>query len=555
MYSRILASLHPYILTSLLMEIIKAFTTNSLTQNVTIIMHNDKPLFKANDIGTILDMKNIRNSISNFNESEKILKEFESKGGKQITIFLTEKGLEKLLSRSRKPKSALFRDWIYLTFKEFHPKQKKELEEQVKKQAEELKNVQSKLEIREKKKFIRGETVYIYEDVITNTNDKVYKVGYSGNMNSRLSSYESNRFDDNLKYTINCCNGRLLESVMHHLLRSYVDQNKKEWFHTTFEIVKATLETAQNFLDNLVNIDAEHDIIKNLENITKCITNNKSDEKTKEGDINSPSPDPLKKGKLAKPATSDEIQVKIAKFIEECCILDENAVEKTHLIGARYRLWAKRHTALQEGVALTKYLDDNFAKTRKWNEQTKTAQLSVKGIRINDDPYYISNNPPNEYDRFIQEMCILSPGARAPLCYIVDDFIKWKTDNKVPLLHRKKEHVQLYRYFVKYFVPVNGYFIFHGKKESGGLYGITIKSNPDIEMCHSSQSETKRKKVYKIDPKTKEIVEIYNSLTEMGHIINGDSHYILHKNAPYKGFLYTYNPPSKTSECATNQCS
>jgi hypothetical protein len=62
-------------------------------------------------------------------------------------------------------------------------------------------------------------------------------------------------------------------------------------------------------------------------------------------------------------------------------------------------------------------------------------------------------------------------------------------------------------------------------------------------MCHSSQSETKRKKVYKIDPKTNKIVEVYNSVTELGHILQGDSHYIVHKNAPYKGFLYTYTHP------------
>lgn len=524
------------------MEVVKAFTTNKSTQNITILGTHDNPLFRASDIAEILEMTNIRVTISNFNDTEKVVSNAYTLGGNQATTFLTEKGLYKLLFRSRKEIAIQFQDWVCEVIKELRIKGRYDLEEQVKKQAEELKNVKSKLEIREKKKFTRGETVYIYEDVITNTNDKVYKVGYSGDMSTRLSSYESNRFDDNLKYTITCCNGRLLESVIHHLLRKYVDQNKKEWFHTTFEIVKATLETAQLFLDNLMNIETDAEIIKNLENITKCITNNKTDENT-EDDVPESSPEPPNKGKLAKSLTPNEIQEKISKFIQECCILDEHAVEKTHLINARYRLWAKRHTALQEGIALNKYLDDNFVKTRKWNEQTKTAQLSVKGIRINDKPYYIPSEPPNEYDTFIQEMCILSPGARAPMCYIVDDFIKWKIDTKLPLLHRKKEHAQLYKYFVKFFVPVNGYFIFHGKKESGGLYGITIKSNPDIEMCHSSQSETKRKKVYKIDPKTNQIVEIYNSLTEMGNTINGDSHYILHKNAPYKGFLYTYTPP------------
>jgi hypothetical protein len=206
----------------------------------------------------------------------------------------------------------------------------------------------------------------------------------------------------------------------------------------------------------------------------------------------------------------------------------------------------KRHTALQESKALNKYLDDKFAKTRIWNEITKTAQLSVKGIRLNDVPYYIPNSPPSEYDKFIQEMCIIYPGARAPMCYIVDDFMKWKSENNLPTLHRKKEQTHLYRYFVQFFVPVNGYIIFHGKKESGALYGITVKSNPDLNLCHAGQGETNRKKVYKIDPKTNQVVETYTSVTELGHLLKADSHYIMHKNAPYKGYLYSYTPPDPT---------
>ena len=101
----------------------------------------------------------------------------------------------------------------------------------------------------------------------------------------------------------------------------------------------------------------------------------------------------------------EEIQSKISQFIEECCILEDNACEQTYLINARYRLWVKRHTALEESKALNKYLDDKFPKTRIWNKVTKTAQLSVKGIRLNDKPYYFPNNPPNEYDKFIEDMC------------------------------------------------------------------------------------------------------------------------------------------------------
>ena len=525
------------------MKIIEAFKENPDTKDIVIIINNKQILFRAVDIGSYIKINNIRSVIRNYDDHEKILCDYESKGGKQQTIFLTKDGLYKLLTRSKKAEASILKKSILNIFEKNIKEDKEQLIKEKQTLEDELNNVKSKLELRQKKKFSRGETVYIYEDVITNTNQKVYKVGYSGDMNTRLSSYESNRFDDNLKYTVNCCNGRLLESVMHHILRKYVDPNKKEWFHTSFEIVKNTLETTCLFLDNLININANDSyIIENLEEITKILKNiqeNVTDDESNKDESNKV---PITKNK-SKPATCEEIQSKISQFIEECCILEDNACEQTYLINARYRLWVKRHTALEESKALNKYLDDKFPKTRIWNKVTKTAQLSVKGIRLNDKPYYFPNNPPNEYDKFIEDMCIVYPGARVPLCYIVDDFMKWKSDNNLPTLHRKKEHISLYKYFIQFFVPVNGYIIYHGKKESGAIYGLTLKSNPDLNLCHAGQGIVNRKKVYKIDPKTNKVIETFDSVTELGHKLKADSYYIMHKNSPYKGFLYSYNPP------------
>jgi prophage antirepressor-like protein len=64
---------------------------------------NTYPLFQANQIGKLLEISNIRDSIKDFSENEKGVGLTDTPGGKQEIIFLTEHGLYRLLGRSRKP--------------------------------------------------------------------------------------------------------------------------------------------------------------------------------------------------------------------------------------------------------------------------------------------------------------------------------------------------------------------------------------------------------------------------------------------------------------------
>jgi hypothetical protein len=51
------------------MEVVKAFTTNNLHTEITIKGTFDTPLFRASDIGEVLEINNIRTSITNFDET------------------------------------------------------------------------------------------------------------------------------------------------------------------------------------------------------------------------------------------------------------------------------------------------------------------------------------------------------------------------------------------------------------------------------------------------------------------------------------------------------
>ena len=82
------------------MEIIKVFNSNNLHTEIVIK-------------GTVLEMSNIRTSINDFNDSEKVVHTMDTLGGSQQVTFLTEKGLYKVLFKSRKPIAEKFQNCYY----------------------------------------------------------------------------------------------------------------------------------------------------------------------------------------------------------------------------------------------------------------------------------------------------------------------------------------------------------------------------------------------------------------------------------------------------------
>ena len=53
------------------MEIVKAFSTNNMHTDIAIRGTYEEPLFRAIDIGEVLEIKSIRSHIMHFNETEK----------------------------------------------------------------------------------------------------------------------------------------------------------------------------------------------------------------------------------------------------------------------------------------------------------------------------------------------------------------------------------------------------------------------------------------------------------------------------------------------------
>jgi len=129
------------------MEVVKAFNSNSLHTEIVIKGTCEEPLFRANDIGEVLEMSNIRAHIQHFNESEKVVNTIDTLGGSQQVTFLTEKGLYKVLFKSRKPIAEKFQNWVCEVIKEIRLNGVYDLQKQLEKQKMEiqlLENIKNK---------------------------------------------------------------------------------------------------------------------------------------------------------------------------------------------------------------------------------------------------------------------------------------------------------------------------------------------------------------------------------------------------------------------------
>ena len=174
------------------MDIVKAFNRNDLYTGIVIKGTIDDPLFRASDVGVVLDIASIRSVLRDFDESEKVVHTMHTLGGTQEVTFLTEKGLYKVLFRSRKPIAQKFQNWVCEVIKEIRLKGIYKMENEIKKAIEE------KNEAIEEKKRIREKTLIenfpsnvqcVYYGTIENKSEngeRLIKFGNSNSLKNRI---------------------------------------------------------------------------------------------------------------------------------------------------------------------------------------------------------------------------------------------------------------------------------------------------------------------------------------------------------------------------------
>ena len=140
--------------------------------NIEIYGTYEDPLFKANDIGDLLEIKKIRTTLDNLDDDCKVLKGAHTMGGLQDQWFLTEDGIYELLFISRKPIAKEFKKWVRKTIKQIRLNSDKQLKDRIK-----------ELEFYKEPSFQQlplEETVYCFSTDIEN----VFKIGKTTNKSS-----------------------------------------------------------------------------------------------------------------------------------------------------------------------------------------------------------------------------------------------------------------------------------------------------------------------------------------------------------------------------------
>jgi prophage antirepressor-like protein len=166
------------------MDIVKAFNSNDLHTEIVIKGTVNDPLFRASDVGVVLEISNIRTSIMDFDESEKVVHSMNTLGGTQEVTFLTEKGLYKVLFRSRKPIAQKFQNWVCDVIKEIRVTGIYNMQKEIDKKQEELektKDEMASLEDTKKKEYetkLEKEKVLEREKILLKEYDTACSIVY-----------------------------------------------------------------------------------------------------------------------------------------------------------------------------------------------------------------------------------------------------------------------------------------------------------------------------------------------------------------------------------------
>ena len=204
------------------MEIVKAFNDNNLHTNILIKGTVNEPLFRASDIGEILEMGNIRTSIQHFNDTEKHVHSMDTSTGPKQVTFLTEKGLYKVLFKSRKPIAEKFQNWVCEVIKEIRLDGIYDLKKQLENQHNTMKQKMDEQKELDKEKYLLKQfgnmknIVYIIKVKTYDNGTYVIKIGHSTKgIHNRYNEHKTNYDECLLLDCFSADKARDFESFLH----------------------------------------------------------------------------------------------------------------------------------------------------------------------------------------------------------------------------------------------------------------------------------------------------------------------------------------------------
>jgi prophage antirepressor-like protein len=504
--------------------IVKAFENNPISIIAEEINNKKIYLFKVSDIGNALKLTNIRVSIQNYDEGDEVVvrKAYDTIKRNQDTLYLTSQGVYRLLYNSKKEIAKKFRKWAGNILDDIIFNESVELKRQL-----EEKDKQHQIELQEKNKQLSdlqklkvkkwynqdpGDTIYAIK-----INSGLIKIGKTKNIKDRETHYVNNQVG-NMFHIKKCFNCDLTEKVLHHILDKYRVENNKEWFQISEELSIYLINIVCDFLDNFINFSEELPNSQLLENLNKSleIVKNLSNHKD-EIKIH------VSKAIKTKPETESEVKPEVIKenvydfikFFKDKCEIGVDYECSTYDIYGAYRLWSKI-VRIEYKNELTKYLNDNYKKKRKYFKDIKTSMVMYSGFRVK--PFIITQENPNhlpKYEEFILQNCDFGYNNKISVDNFMNEMKKW-FKNYPDYVFNIGEERHFRAYINRHFLRTNMKIPTKtGTDECNGIWGIKLK-NSNIIKKHKQHS----RKIIKVDINTNEILEEYDSILMIRDLLN-----------------------------------
>lgn len=489
------------------MDIVKAFNNNEHNIDIVIRGNPENPLFRASDIGEVLGIKNIHASICEFDNTEKGICTIDTLGGPQNITFITEKGLYKVLFRSRKPIAIKFQDWVCDVIKEIRINGSYELkkqlqekdvqleeekkikeEEQQKRIEEEKKNAELQKQL-EDMSYQKGQYIYIFDLDARSSLIKLkkLKIGVTGDLHTRAKPYKQIAPFGKIVFSMAIpenVNLKLVEKWIHMLLKPY---------NQSGEVFEMEINTAKMWIIrvvNTLNMSLMNNEIEKFSKISKVVDSENSildittgkasicevSTQTEELELDSPLP---KEEKID--------NYNFEKFFNEQCILGDDLEASTTDIAGKYRIWSR--TACKETYhALLDYLSTRFKPVRLGIQDKDHVINGYRGITLKKDEIPL-NLGASDPEVFIWHMCKFDPSGKILFADLFTEYEKWavRTDKKIDTNDLRNYLGNCPNVLISNVWTLNG----NGR----GLYGLCLKN----DTIHQKKTSTTSKSVMKRD--------------------------------------------------------
>ena len=495
------------------MDIIKAFTDNTTEYKITINGTFEEPLFRASDIANILDIKSFYTSITDFNENEKIYINIETPGGKQDVCFLTERGLYKLLFRSRKPIANEFQNWVCDVIKEIRINGKYDLQKELEDKQKELENKQKEVELlKEEKEILMNSKegsplIYIYRSNDRDESSYV-KIGSSDKVRQRLQNFRAADAWGTILYTghINQYNVKVktIEHWIHALLTPYLI--KSELFDIEVEEAKLHIINCINTLDlSFIRNKSERQLkLKKVVDYSTMIIKDLPNPNISKSNASTQTED-FEEQKIDKETEERKNKSIFDKYIDECCELHESFEVPNKIIEGHFRIWSELNKK-EVFLALNGYLKTRFLSIRLSCQDEEHVVMGLRGVRIKEIQYKQTGFSDPEV--FIFNCTKFSPDAKVLKSILIDNYLKWKKRNN-KIIDKSADIKELDNFLNKceYVLRSN---VWTGQGSGLGYYGLNMNG----EFNYVRKISSTAKKVKKKHIETHLIVDSWSTIAK-----------------------------------------